>query len=331
MPEGLSPATISRLTLIQLDPPRVDEFEAEYSALLARRIGRLSSTLTPADCARCVLYMFDVLRLLESRHAKIARRQTLRRLLQWCDYVRLDRSVPGCRLGSFDAAMANLALGGHVLLLDQLDPAARAAMVAALADVETRYSETALDQHADPDPNRGHYDRFDEGCGTWLTTGTDRRQMILSYLGFHLGGGAEAPADTVYGFGGFEPSFSAVRNLSRVLIARDTGHAINLVGPPGIGKSAVAEVAATLLGRPFTRISCSRSLTVDDLFGSYRPTLDQASGQILFLFQPGPLARAIAAEGLVLLDELNLAPADVLGVLCGLLSARPDEPYATRN
>ena len=116
-----------------------------------------------------------------------------------------------------------------------------------------------------------------------------------------------------------------------MLIARDTGHAVNLVGPPGIGKSAVAEVAASLLGRSFTRISCSRSLTVDDLFGSYRPTLDAHSGEILFLFQKGPLAIAIEQEGLVLLDEINLAPADVLGVLTALLSASPDAAFETRN
>ena len=97
-----------------------------------------------------------------------------------------------------------------------------------------------------------------------------------------------------------------MRNLSRILLARDTGHVMDLIGPPGVGKSAVVEVAARLLERPFTRISCSASLTVDDMFGSYRPSLDRASGQVLFLFTPGPLAEAVAAEGVVLLDAINL-------------------------
>ena len=48
----------------------------------------------------------------------------------------------------------------------------------------------------------------------------------LSYLDLFLGSG---PVD----FGGFAPSFTAVRNLSRLLLSRDTGHPVNLVGPPG--------------------------------------------------------------------------------------------------
>ena len=69
----------------------------------------------------------------------------------------------------------------------------------------------------------------------------------------------------------------------------------------GIGKSAVVEVAAKLLGRQFTRISCSSGLTVDDLFGTYRPTLDTMSGKVVFLFEEGPLARAVEQNWFVLL------------------------------
>lgn len=281
--------------------------------------------------------------MLAEHQPLLAHRLTLRKLLQWCDYVHLDREVLASPKGSMDEALANLALGAQVLLLDQLQPGRRSALIAALQTVETAFSLSCAEQHAEPDDELGHFRRQ-----TWLTHGPFGTH--LSYLGFRLS------TAIVRDFGRFEPSYSAVRNLARVLIARDTGHAINLVGPPGIGKSAVAEVAAQLLGRPFTRISCSRSLTVgprpapesygrvlttprvawhvaqvDDLFGSYRPSLDAASGEVLFLFRKGPLAIAIEQQGLILLDEINLAPSDVLGVLCALLSAAPDAVFETRN
>ena len=312
VPEGLSPAVVSRLTLIHVEPPAFGEWETEYGPLVARR-------LAVPDAPRCASYMFVVLRVLSEHQPRAAHRLTLRTLLQWCDYTRLDREVRACRRGGFDEVMANLALGAQVLLLDQLEPTQRAAVVAALEPIEVGHTASCAGQHAEPDEEAGHYERT-----RWLRHGPHGTH--LEYLGFRLSGTPD-----VVDFGRFEPSCSAVRNLSRVLIARDTGHAVNLIGPPGIGKSAVVEVAAGMLRRPFTRISCSRSLTVDDLFGSYRPTLDTPSGEVLFLFQKGPLAVAIENEGVVLLDELNLAPADVLGVLCALVSTAPDEPFETRN
>ena len=146
-----------------------------------------------------------------------------------------------CPRGSADEAVANLVLGCQVLLLDQLDTAARAPIVAAITELEARYMAGAVEQHADPDASQGH-----TAQPGWLRApSSGDTHHLLSYLGFRLDCAADA-AD----FGHFEPSTSAVRNLSRVLIARDTGHAVNLVGPPGIGKSAVAEAAATLLGKP---------------------------------------------------------------------------------
>jgi hypothetical protein len=164
----------------------------------------------------------------------------------------------------------------QVLLLDQLEPYQRKAVANALEPLEATYTPSCAGQHDEPSDEAGHFAR-----NGWLQHGAHGTH--LAYLGLRL----SALPHGVSSFGSFEPSYSAVRNLSRVLIARDTGHAVNLVGPPGIGKSAVAEVAAALLGRPFTRISCSRSLTLDDLLGSYRPTLDGPSGEILFLFRKG--------------------------------------------
>ena len=65
-----------------------------------------------------------------------------------------------------------------------------------------------------------------------------------------------------------------------------------LVGPPGIGKTAIAEVAAEILGKRFVRICCSKNLSVEDLFGTYLP-LDKKSNDMIFNFCPGVLTTAI--------------------------------------
>jgi hypothetical protein len=107
VPDGMSPAVVSRLTLIHVEPPAFADFASEYGGLLARR-------LTVPHAERCVQYMFAMLAVLAERHPLLAHRLTLRKMLQWCDYARLDREVLACRTGGFDEAMANLALGAQV-------------------------------------------------------------------------------------------------------------------------------------------------------------------------------------------------------------------------
>lgn len=62
-----------------------------------------------------------------------------------------------------------------------------------------------------------------------------------------------------------------------------------------------------------------------------RPSLDHLSGQVLFRFQPGPLAVAAGQQAVILFDEVNLAPADVLEVLSGFLSIAPEDDFELRN
>lgn len=262
LPEGLSPAVVSRLTLVNVEPPTFAEFEEAYSGLLTRRIGG-------GDGARCVHCMFALLQPVGLWQPKLARQLTLGHLLRWCDYARqLDRRhwvSWAAGPANEQAVLLNLVLGGQILLLDQLEKPARDELAAEMARVGAAYcGQAAKQQLADPDASSGHCAQSD-----WVVN--VRGEAHLRYLGFRLPGACSKRAsEERVDFGRFEPSFSSVRNLSRILAARDTGHAINLVGPPGIGKSAVVEAAAQLLGRRFIRISCSSSLTVDDLFGTYR-------------------------------------------------------------
>ena len=41
----------------------------------------------------------------------------------------------------------------------------------------------------------------------------------------------------------------------------------------------------------------------------HRPSHDAASGEVIFLFDRGPLTHAVENEGMVLLDELNVSSA----------------------
>jgi MoxR-like ATPase len=72
-------------------------------------------------------------------------------------------------------------------------------------------------------------------------------------------------------------------------------------------------------------------MTLDDLFGSYAPELDKSLGKMVFKFQVGLLVTAVQKEAVVLFDELNLAPSEVLSALCGLFSSSPSTPFYAGN
>jgi MoxR-like ATPase len=72
-------------------------------------------------------------------------------------------------------------------------------------------------------------------------------------------------------------------------------------------------------------------MTLDDLFGSYAPELDESLGKMVFKFQKGLLVKAVEKEAVLLFDELNLAPSEVLSSLCGLFSSSPSTPFYAGN
>jgi MoxR-like ATPase len=55
-------------------------------------------------------------------------------------------------------------------------------------------------------------------------------------------------------------SKTAIRNIFRIICASETKLSLNLKGPPGIGKSAICEVASQILKKKFVRICCSESM-----------------------------------------------------------------------
>lgn len=109
---------------------------------------------------------------------------------------------------------------------------------------------------------------------------------------------------------------SLVLSMARIMAAATVQGLLLLEGPPGIGKTAVCEQMATLLGYGCERINVSANTTLDQLLGSYMPKM--VAGSRMFVWQDGVLVAAIKAGKWLLLDEINLAPPEVLAAIAPL-------------
>lgn len=90
----------------------------------------------------------------------------------------------------------------------------------------------------------------------------------------------------------------------------------SLIGPPGVGKTALYRNMAYLMGLPYTRISITPSTEVDELAGhmEYHPEKGTE-------FRYGRLAAAWTQPGVICLDEPNSARPDVWFLLRPLLDS----------
>ena len=88
-----------------------------------------------------------------------------------------------------------------------------------------------------------------------------------------------------------------------------------LTGPTGCGKTTVAMEAAKRLGVDCYVVPCSAGMSEHHLLGRLMPTEDSG-----WRFTPAPFSRAWAEGGLVILDEIDAADANVLLVLNSALA-----------
>ena len=88
-----------------------------------------------------------------------------------------------------------------------------------------------------------------------------------------------------------------------------------LVGPAGCGKTTAAEKLAEVLDVPFTRVSLSAGVDEGILQGWLLPVGD--SGK--FSYVPAPMVTAYETGGVVLLDEIDSADANMLIILSAVL------------
>ena len=112
-----------------------------------------------------------------------------------------------------------------------------------------------------------------------------------------------------------KPGTSVEENLQNLVRASLTRrYPILLQGPTSSGKTSMIEHLAKLTGHKFLRINNHEHTSLDEYLGNY---VSSATGE--FIFQEGILVQALRQGYWIVLDELNLAPSDVLEALNRLL------------
>lgn len=91
---------------------------------------------------------------------------------------------------------------------------------------------------------------------------------------------------------------------------------IMLVGPAGCGKTMLADTVARSLKRELTIVSCSAGMSEAQLLGRLLPL--GAAGA--FTYVESPFMRAYANGGVILLDEMDAADANLLLPTLGVLA-----------
>lgn len=99
-----------------------------------------------------------------------------------------------------------------------------------------------------------------------------------------------------------------VRCIARAVAPRK--YPVLLQGPTSAGKTSVIEYLAALTGHKFMRINNHAHTDVQEYVGGY---VSDETGRLVFA--EGPLVQAMRQGHWLVLDELNLAPSDVLEML----------------
>ena len=93
-----------------------------------------------------------------------------------------------------------------------------------------------------------------------------------------------------------------------------SNYAVLLEGPTSCGKTSVIEYIGKKIGQKVLRINNNQNTEVEEYIGNYT---SDSKGQ--FYFQEGFLVKAVKEGYWIILDEINLAPSEVLEALNRLL------------
>lgn len=103
-----------------------------------------------------------------------------------------------------------------------------------------------------------------------------------------------------------------LRNISRAIYIKK--YPVLLQGPTSSGKTSLVRYLASVTGHEFVRINNHEHTDLQEYFGSY---VTDSCGRLQF--QEGVLVKAVRRGHWIVLDELNLAPSDLLEALNRLL------------
>lgn len=103
-----------------------------------------------------------------------------------------------------------------------------------------------------------------------------------------------------------------LKNIARAVYIKK--FPVLLQGPTSSGKTSLVHYLASVTGHEFVRINNHEHTDLQEYFGTY---ITDSQGRLLF--QEGVLVKAVRLGYWIVLDELNLAPSDVLEALNRLL------------
>ncbi|KAL5501448.1 MDN1 [Sanghuangporus vaninii] len=128
----------------------------------------------------------------------------------------------------------------------------------------------------------------------WLSSGSLDREEVSDYI--------------------LTPSVQKkLMDLARIVVTKR--YAVLIEGPTSSGKTSAIQYLARRTGHNFVRINNHEHTDIQEYLGSY--ISDSKSGKLVF--HDGLLVRALRRGDWIVLDELNLAPTDVLEALNRLL------------
>ncbi|EOA33965.1 hypothetical protein CARUB_v10021460mg [Capsella rubella] len=141
-----------------------------------------------------------------------------------------------------------------------------------------------------------------------LSGGNIRSQPLQRYLG-ELKGSSDKFVES------YVMTKSIIEHLNHlahaIFIKR---YPVLLQGPTSSGKTSLVKYLAAISGNKFVRINNHEQTDIQEYLGSY---MTDSSGKLVF--HEGALVKAVRGGHWIVLDELNLAPSDVLEALNRLL------------
>ena len=287
--KDLPPNIRSRFTEIHISPPDADR--ETLLAIIHQYIGHcsLADKSAPFDVAEFYIGVKNLAEKREladgSNHRPHYSMRTLARALVFTSDVVLSFGLrralgEGC-LMAFSMALNDQSRR----LVKQL---AEKYLLAGVRNVD------ALLTQIPPVPDGGHTDDFVRMGPFWLERGNLEPDSASEYI--------------------LTPSVQAkLIDLARAIMTRR--FPVLIEGPTSSGKTSAIEYLARRTGHRFVRINNHEHTDIQEYLGTY--VSDPETGNLVF--HDGILVRALRCGDWIVLDELNLAPTDVLEALNRLL------------